>query len=153
MKLLDRLRDFLGERDRLATDKDGRPADLELEAATAILLLEAAYGDTEYVWREHQTLLRSLERSFGIGKQEALELLERAEEIRPPTVELKDVIGVIQERYSEEQRQEVVALIWRVIEADEVVDDWEELFANHVATAVGLSAVQAREARERGRSG
>ena len=151
MKLLDRLRAHLGERHRLANDKDGQPADLELQAAAAVLLIEAAYGDTRYVWSEHEAIVGGLERAYGIGRKEAMRLLDRADQIRPPAVALKDVTDVILERYNEEQRQEVVRLLWRVIEADRVVDDWEELFANHVAGAVGLSVEGANEARERAR--
>lgn len=151
MKLLERLQEFLGERDRLATDKKGKPADIELEAATAILLLEAAYGDSEYEWSEHRTLLKGLEDAFGLDKQATLDLLDRAEEIRPPIVKLDDVTNVIVDRFSEEQRAEVVSLIWKVVEADDIVEEWEESFATHVARAVGLSAARAQAARERAR--
>jgi len=147
VKLLDRIRSHLAARDRLATDRDGNPADLELEAATAILLLEAAFGDEAYVWREHRALLGALERGFGLGRRETLELLERADEIRPPVVSLDDVTDVIVDRFSIEQRQELLALIWQVIDADDVVEEWEESFANHVAEAVGLTPEQARAAR------
>ena len=155
MKLLDRIREHLDMRDRtvvqgrLLTDRQGRPADLELEAATAVLLLEAAYGDSEYVWSEHQTILRGLERSFAIGREEALSLMERANEIRPPIIELAEVTALIQERYDVDQRMEVVSILWQVVEADEIIEVWEDLFANHVATAVGLSVEQANEARQR----
>lgn len=149
MKLLDRIQEFLGNRGRLATDKSGKPSDVEVEAATAILLLEAAYGDSEYEWSEHRSLLTSLENAFGLDKQETLNLLDRAEEIRPPIVKLQDVTDVIADRFSEEQRAQVVSMIWRVIDADDVLEEWEESFANHVAKAVGLSAEAASEVRRR----
>ena len=146
MNLLDQLQEFLSDRERLATDKTGKASDVELEAATAILLLEAAYGDSEYEWSEHRSLLKSLEDAFGLDKEETLNLLDRAEEIRPPIVKLKDVTDVIIDRFSEEQRVEVVSLIWKVIEADDIVEEWEESFATHVAEAVGLSNAQAKAA-------
>src|SRR5262245_57544462 len=61
--LLDKVSEFLRERNEalardrneaLARDRTGAQADLELQAATTILLIEAAYGDTEYLWREHR---------------------------------------------------------------------------------------------------
>lgn len=149
MKLLERIQEFLGERNRLATDKSGKPADLEVEAATAILLLEAAYGDSEYEWSEHHSLLKSLENAFGLDKQETLNLLDRAEEIRPPIVKLDDVTDVIADRFSKEQRADVVSMIWKVIDADDILEEWEESFANHVAKAVGLDDAEAKAARQR----
>ena len=97
MRLLDQMQSFLESRAELATDKAGEAADLEMRAATAVLLLEAAYGDTEYLWREHRAILKGLERDFGLGKRETLELLGRADEIRPPVVALDDVTAVIRE--------------------------------------------------------
>ena len=147
MRLLDQIRSHLEQRKALAKDKSGAEADLELQAATTILLLEAAYGDTEYVWREHRAIIRGLEREFGLGKEQILELLGRANEIRPPIVRLSDVTDVLRERYSREQREEIVRLLWRVIHADRVVEEWEQIFADHIAQAVGLDRAEAARAR------
>ncbi len=147
MGLLDNVREFLQKRSPLAKDRTGAQSDLELQAATTILLLEAAYGDTDYVWRENRTIVKGLEREFGLGKREIQELLGRANEIRPPVVKLSDVTDVIRDRFTPEQRKQVLGLVWRVIEADGTVDEWEASFADHIGKAVGLSGAEARAAR------
>lgn len=149
MHLLDRLTGHLKARARLARDKDGKPADLEVEAAVAVLLLEAAYGDEEYAWSEHRLILRALEESFGLDRKETRALLGRANQIRPPVVKLQDVTDVILDRYDEDQRSEVLTLLWEVIGADHVAEEFEVAFAEHVAQAVSLSPEQARAARDR----
>lgn len=148
MRLLDRLKAFLEKRNPLAKDRSDAPADIELQAATTILLIEAAYGDTEYVWREHRAIVKGLERDFGLGRKEIRELLGRANEIRPPVVKLADVTDVIRDRYTVEQRKEVLRLVWRVIEADGAIEEWEESFADHIGKAVGLSGEDARGLRD-----
>ena len=152
VRFLDKLREFLRNRGPLAQDQTGAPTDLELQAATTILLIEAAFGDEEYVWREHRAIVTGLEREFGLGRREIRELLERADEIRPPVVKLADVTDVIRDRFSAEQRAEILRMVWRVIEADGVVEEWEESFADHIGRAVGLSGEDARAARESSRS-
>ncbi len=149
MRLFERLMKHFEERGRheLAKDARGRPADLELQAATAALLLEAAYGDEEYLWSEHRAVVGALKRGFGIGTKEAARLLERAEEIRPPAVKLADVTQVLAERLDKEQRKEALALLWEVIEADKVEQSWEVSFAEHVARALGLTAEEALRIR------
>ena len=142
-----RVENHLRRQPALREDRQSLPVDIEVQAATAILLLEAAHGDAEYVWREHRTILRGLERGFGIGKAETLELLGRAEEIRPPVVRLADVTDLITERYTREQRQSIVSLLWKVVDADGILEPWEAVFANHVARAVGLSPEEADAAR------
>lgn len=138
MRLLDELKEFLQREHVLATDRTGAPADLEVQAATALLLLEAAHGDEAYVWREHRAIVHGLKRAFGLGKDEVLELLGRSEEIRPPRVRLADITGVILDRYDAPQRREVVRLLWEVVDADGFVEEWENVFATHVSRAVGL---------------
>ena len=150
MWLLDRVKEFLQRRNPLAHDRTGAETDLELQAATTILLIEAAYGDTEYLWGEHRAIVNGLEREFGLGRKETLELLGRANEIRPPVVKLADVTDVIRDRFSREQRIEVLKLVWRVIEADGAVEEWEEAFADHIARAVGLTGDDARASRRPG---
>lgn len=147
MRLWERVKAHLEERPVLREDKDGHAADIEVQAATAILLLEVAYGDEEYVWREHRAIIRALERGFGIGRAETLQLMGRAEEIRPPVVKLADVTQVIVDRYTPEQRRRIVTLLWRVIDADDIVASWEQVFADHVAAAVGLGREEAELAR------
>lgn len=150
MGLLDEVKGFLARRGAPAQSRSGAQADLELQAATAILLLEAAYGDESYAWREHRTIMKGLEREFGLSRKEALDLLERANEIRPPVVKLADVTDVIRDRFDEEQRQEIRRLVQRVIETDGDVAEWEAAFASHVARALGLSGEDARAARQVG---
>jgi uncharacterized tellurite resistance protein B-like protein len=145
--LLDKVRDFLQKRGPLAQDRTGAKADLELQAATTILLIEAAYGDEEYVWREHRAIVQGLEREFGLGRKETLALIGRANEIRPPVVKLADVTEVLRDRFTREQRKEVLRLVWIVIEAGRDVEEWEEAFADHIGRAVGLSGEEAREVR------
>jgi uncharacterized tellurite resistance protein B-like protein len=153
MRLLDRVKEHLARRAELDHDASGEAADLELRASTAVLLLEAAYGDEDYAWSEHHAIVKGLEHAFGIGRSETLELLERANEIRPPAVALADVTKVIRERYDAEQRQAIVTLLWRVIGADAVVEEWEAAFATHVAGAVGLDPETAAAARDRALEG
>jgi uncharacterized tellurite resistance protein B-like protein len=149
MQLFERVKQHLARRGELAHDGAGKPADLELRAATAVLLLEAAYGDEDYVWREHRAIVKGLEHAFGIGRGETLELLERANEIRPPAVALADVTDVIRERYNDAQRCAIVELLWQVIGADAVVEEWEAAFASHVADAVEIDPETASAARDR----
>ncbi len=147
MRLLDELQKFLHPEHILSKDRSGALADNEIQAATALLLLEAAHGDEEFVWREHRLIVQGLERAFGLARPEVLQLLERSEEIRPPTVRLADVTQVIMDRYDETQRQEIVRLLWAIVDADGVATEWEKVFATHVAQALGISDEAAAQGR------
>ena len=139
MRLFDELVRFLLSNEHLlASDRTGEPADFELQAAVALLLLEAAHGDEEYAWQEHRAIVSALKREFGIGRREVLELLERSEMIRPPVLRLDQITQVIVERFDEAQRKKIVRLLWDVVQVDGVVFEWERVFATHVVTAVRI---------------
>ncbi len=138
----------------LAVDAAGRAADTELQVATAVLLLETAHGDAEYAPDEERTIRRSIEREFGIGRGEARRVLEKAHASRPVKGDFSKSSGVVQERYSVEQRMRIMALIWEVVYADGSVEASERKLARYIARMTGLTPEQAALARarvERGR--
>ena len=152
MRLLDELKEFLQRKNVLAKDRTGAPADLEVQAATALVLLEAAHGDESYEWREHRAIVQGLERAFGLGKAEVRKLLQRSEEIRPPRVRLSDVTQVIRDRFEPAQRREVLRLLWQVVDADGFVEEWERSFAAHIARAVDVPDEEVTAARQESRT-
>ena len=148
MSILERVRSFLQPQPaHLATDRVGEPAAEDARLATAVLLLEMAYGDTEYVAAEKKAIRQIVEREFGISGRDAKRLLESAEAERPKTGNYSWVSERIQKEYSEEQRKRIVALVWKVVYADRVVEEFEEVFGNYVGKLVGLSPEEIREAR------
>jgi uncharacterized tellurite resistance protein B-like protein len=147
MWILDAVREHLQKQPSLARDATGAASDLELQAATAILLLEAAFGDADYAWHEERVIVSGLERGFGLGKSKVLELLGRANEIRPPIVKLADVTSLLRQRFDPQQREQIARLVWEVIRADGTVAEWEGVFGDHVAKVLGLGPAEALAAR------
>lgn len=146
MNLWDAVRAHLLHDTRAEGDRRPTRADLELQVATAIVLLEAAHGDETYAWSEHRAISKGLRRAFGLGRREVEGVLARAEEIRPPVLRLADVTELLKDRLDRNQRLEVARLVWQVIGADGLIEDWERVFANHIAIAVGLTPEEARAA-------
>jgi len=149
MGMFDDIRKALAGPARLASDAAGRAVDSDLQVATAVLLLETAYGDTEYARDEERTIRRAVEREFGIGRAEARALLRKAQESRPRKGDFSKFSELVQERYSVEQRMQIMALVWKVVYADGTVEVSERKFARYVARMTGLTTDQAVAARAR----
>jgi len=151
VELLDRLRTLLGSgphgEAHLAAGHGGDPVDLDLRVATVALLLEVAYGDEEYLKAEQKAIFAGIRREFGLGREEARELMASAEWSRPPKVTLAELTRLLREGYEVQQRQWVMALLWRVVDADGKLQSFEDVFTTDVAEQLGLSPVQAAEAR------
>jgi uncharacterized tellurite resistance protein B-like protein len=145
--IFERVRALLQGRAPLATDGSGRPADLDLEVATVVLLLDVAYEDHEDLGVERTTILSCIEREIGIDERQALELVELAERRRSESDHVTSASARIATRYDLEQRRRIAALLWKVVYADRVVDDAEAAFADRVAHLLGLTDEDVREAR------
>ncbi len=150
MSLFDRVRAFLEGGAPLATIKSGETAPPELRVATAGLLLEMAHHDQEYVFDEAKVILRGLEREFGLSRDDAFQLLKQAEGVRPKGGEMSGMTAQIVEHYDIEQRKRIAALAWKVVYADQLVDDAEVTLADRIVEAAGLTPKEALDAREKG---
>ena len=58
--------------------------------------------------------------------------------------------ATVRERYDEEQKIRLLALLWQVVEADEHIARFEQAFADWVAQAVGLTPVEWKRAKSLG---
>lgn len=147
MSVFDRVARFFRASAPLATDRsDEFPYDQDLWVATVVLLLELAYGDAEYSPEERRTIQRSVEREFGIRRSDALLLMDSAERSRPGTRDMSWIGDQIRERYSIEQRQRVIALLWKVAEADHIIEDFERVFTENIVALLGLTPEQGAQA-------
>jgi uncharacterized tellurite resistance protein B-like protein len=151
MSILDRIRAWSHGADapegRLATE------DLTLRDAAVALLLEAAYGDTRFDDDERKTLLRGVEREFGVSEVEAATFMDSASGARPPVRTLRELTETVCRGYDGEQKLRLMALLWNVVRSDERIVEFEQVFAEHVARAVGLTPLDWKRAKAMAESG
>lgn len=114
--MFDSIREFfdrhLAESDATA---DARPA---LELAAAALLVETARIDGEIQPAERTVLLRALRERFGMGGAQAAELLHRAEEEVRQAVGYYPFTSLINQRFTQEQKERLIELMWQAAYAD-----------------------------------
>jgi uncharacterized tellurite resistance protein B-like protein len=148
MAILDLVRGFL-QRGPLAHDAHGDLADFDLRVATVALLLETAWQDADYESHERRTILRGVEREFGLSRQDAESLMAKADEARRSRDDVESFAAQLGGRYDREQRKRIAALVWKVVYADLVVAKAEVAFATRIALLAGLTPAECQEARER----
>ncbi len=149
MSFFDRVKELVGPAP-LAKDRAGDAADPDLQVATATLLLETAYGDHEYVPKEHEAIRRGISRLFGLSREEASGLMDSAEASRKERgTDLASISSDLRERFDHRQRTEIINLLWKVIFADQIVDEHETELAGHVTELAGLTPEEGLEARRK----
>ena len=146
--MLEKIVDFFHGKTTLEIDKDGKPSESTLKVATAVLLLEMAGIDDDYAPEEVLACKSVLAKQFNLkDDDEALKILEQADSLRGEKEKIAEFVAALNTHFNVKQRQLILAMVWRVVMADEVVDKYEMRFASQVRNRLQLSKEQAEEAK------
>lgn len=139
-KLVDQLTD---------TTADNADADSQLAEAAAVLLVVAATMDGEFDQRERDAALKSLSQHFDISAFEAQNLLRKGEQKAGSAVEYSRYTIAIRSRYTQEQRIEIIEMLWEVVLADGVLHAYEANLLRRMGGLIHVSDRENGEARKR----
>ena len=105
----------------------------ETDIASAVLLIEIAKADQQQAPDEMTTVEYLLENRFDLTPGERQALLERAHSHADEAVSLHAYTRTLTEKLSEEERGEIVGMLWEVAYSDGEIDPHEELLLRRVA--------------------
>ena len=120
----------------------------EVRFAAAALLVVCARADFEEHPEEQSTILKLLERTFGLRGESLDELIELVDPDAAVT-DLQEFTGLVNEHYSDEDKRVLIENLWRVAFADGRLDRFEEQYIARVAFMTGVSDDQVRAAQAR----
>lgn len=137
------LRGFIDGEATLAVDKDGMPTERDLMIGVVMLLLELSHGDSHLAPEEVTELVRNMNREFALQDHEIADLMEVAEVLRKNRGKVEHFIETVNSHYDDEQRQVILAMLWRLIRADGRIEKSEQQLAIKLRTVLNLSLEQA----------
>lgn len=105
----------------------------ESDIASAVLLIEIARADQQQAPEEMKAVEHLLETRFDLTAGERQALLERAHSHADEAVSLHSYTRTLTENLSEEERGNIVGMLWEVAFADGEIDPHEELLLRRVA--------------------
>lgn len=111
----------------------------ELKIATAALLVHAAYADGKMDEVESRRLRAVLADHFGLSEHETQTLLRSAEREESEAVDLHRFTRVVADALDNDQRIEVVRLVWEVVLADGVIHAREDNLVARLSSLLGVS--------------
>lgn len=121
----------------------------EAEIASAALLVEAAAMDGDFDEGERATIHRLLERRFKLNPDEAMRLLGAGEKLQSQSNEVFKFTLAANRAFSEEERIELVEMLWTTVLSDGVVHDYEGNLMRRIAGLLYVPDKAAGEARKR----
>lgn len=145
--MLDRLKKFLKEDPETKGAADQGVDEVQLAAAA--LLLEAAGMDGKLDSGERDKVEELIAARFGIDKAEIERLLAQTEEKLERSNQILPFTRVVKDRLDNEERIEVLEMLWEVVYADGELHDYEANLMRRVAGLIYVTDRESGEARKR----
>lgn len=130
-------------------DQDTTPVDNTLVEAAAVLLAIAAGMDGDFDTQERETAIKCLTVHFGISASEAAAMMQKAEHTASSAVEYSRYTIAIRSRYTQEQRVQIIEMLWEVVLADGEIHAYEANLLRRMGGLIYVSDRENGEARKR----
>ncbi len=94
--------------------------------ASLTLMLEVAWADHDISNEEMQIIIAALQETFDKTTDEAKDLFENAVSLHKDSVGSYHYTKLINERFSYEDKKEIIFVLWQIADSDQNIDQWEE---------------------------
>jgi len=115
--------------------------------ASLALLVEVAKSDHDIEHIEQQEIIAHAVKTFGIAQEDQDALITQAEEVVNSSTSLYEYTSVINEKYSESQKYQLIYAMWRVAFSDGRIDRYEEHLIRKVADLIYIPHVKFIQAK------
>jgi uncharacterized tellurite resistance protein B-like protein len=98
----------------------------QLQIATAAIFVEMAKADGDFSDEEREHIVASLKNRFGLEEEYVHDLIEFSHAELKHSISLYEFSGVINERFTFEDKYELLKNLWRLIYTDKTLDKYED---------------------------
>lgn len=147
--MLKSLRKLVGLEEAPGDTDSGSSHEEAVRLAAAVLMVEAAQLDGSFDGTEEQTIRAILERHFLLSHEEADALLSRARAHQEEADHLHRFTAAIKDGFSENERTELIELLWEVVYADGELHPYEANLLRRIGGLIYVSDRERGEARKR----
>ncbi len=130
-------------------EKQPVPDELRIPLAAAVLMLEVAHADGEFCADEQALIGPLLSEQFNVSSEYQQELLELAHEAHQGSSDLHQFTREINFAFSQEEKEQIIETIWRLVYADGELDRYEDAVMRQIGSLIGLTHRQLIDAKLR----
>lgn len=121
----------------------------EEHIAVAVLLIEAAKLDGTFSDEERTAISSLLGAHFSLDAQDVAELFTSADERHEQSVEIFRFTNTVKSNFSEDERVQMIEMLWQVVYSDGEVHDYEANLLRRVGGLLHIPDRAAGDARRR----
>ena len=111
----------------------------DIRVATCALFVEIARIDEKFTEAEMNSIVSILKERYGLSAEHADALIEEAERELEKSVDLWQFARLINENYSNEEKIEIIEILWRIVYVDGKMDRYEHYLMNKLQNLLRLS--------------
>jgi uncharacterized tellurite resistance protein B-like protein len=111
----------------------------DMRVATCALLVEIARIDEKFTDAEMETILSILKEQYGLSQDHADALIAEAEKELKKSVDLWQFSKLINDNYSNEEKIEIIEILWRIVYVDGKMDQHEHYLMNKLQNLLRLT--------------
>ena len=104
--------------------------ELKLRVATCVLLLEAATADSNFSSEEQEKIIQILKSRFQMDDTSVKELIDKSTMEKKNSTDLWYFTSLINENLDNEEKYDLMELVWEVIYSDGTIDKFENYIAH-----------------------
>lgn len=147
--MINRIKSFFVDRHAKPGGTGGHHTVDEFHLAAAALLVHAASIDTEFDDDERAKILELIQKSLELNAEEAQTLLEAAQTAADQAVQLLGFTRAIKDKFTYEERVELIEMLWEVVYADGKVDEYESQLMRRIGGLIYVTDRDRGIARKR----
>ena len=112
--------------------------ELKLKVATSVILLEAATADSNFSPEEQEKIVEILKSRFQMNDESVKELIDESENERKNSAGLWHFTNIINENLNNEEKYNLMELVWEVIYSDGTLDKFENYIAHKLLNMLNI---------------
>ncbi|MFQ5603463.1 MAG: TerB family tellurite resistance protein [bacterium] len=140
--MLDWLKGVLGADENSAPGEAERTQNHDVRIAACALFLEMAHIDGEFSNSERESIFAMFEQEYGLSERQMTELANVAERELKHSIDLWQFTHLINKNFSEEEKIQVIELLWKLIYADGRLDHHEDYLIHKLAQLLHIDHQQ-----------
>ena len=145
--MIDLVKKFFGKGGKSGSENQEDVSSHDIHVATCALLVEIAQIDKTFTEDEMTTVLSILKEKYGLSKEHADALIAEAEKQLEESVDLWQFARMINENYSNEEKMEIIEILWRIVYVDGKMDQYEQYLMNKMKNLLRISHDQLIDAK------
>jgi uncharacterized tellurite resistance protein B-like protein len=119
-------------------EESAEDRELKLRVATSVILLEAATADSNFSPQEQEKIIEILKSRFQMNDESVKELIDKSEQERENSTDLWYFTDLINENLNNEEKYNLMELVWEVIYSDGTLDKFENYIAHKLLNMLNL---------------